>query len=200
MDYPSEREARLILGRYPVPKQVFDHSLEVSQNCGIIGAQIRDAGLSVDLDLLRVGGLLHDIGRWKYCLDNGFSPEQDFHEYETGRLLDELGYPSFADMARRHPLGGLTAEESYALGFPGAVDLMPIMLESKVICIADKIRPGIGIVSLADKIADYRSNPRLHKRYFSKLPGLLERTVDRVTVIWAELESLGMDLSAYSNK
>jgi len=77
---------------------------------------------------------------------------------------------------------------------------MPILLESKVICIADKIRPSVGIVSLADKIVDYHANTRLHKRYFSKMPGLLERTVDRVTAIWTELESLGMDLSAYSKK
>ena len=119
MDYPSEREAYLILGRYPLPKPIFDHSLEVARNCEIIGSQIQDAGSDIDVELLRIGGLLHDIGRWKYNPENGFSPERDFHEYETGRLLDELGYLSFADVVRRHPLGASLCKSLLFLDIPG---------------------------------------------------------------------------------
>ncbi len=192
MKYPSENEARELLNKYHVPKSIIEHSEEVRKNSIIIGTQILAAGNPVDLALLEVGGLLHDIGRWRYCKENGYSSDQDFHEYETGRLLEELGYAAFGDMLQRHPLGGLTPEETAILGFPEPIDLMPKTLDIKIICIADKIRPSVGICTLGQKIEDYRNNRRLHERYFNKLPGLLETTIERVTSIWHELESLGM--------
>lgn len=194
MNYPTESQARELLAKYNVPKGIIEHSEEVRKNSLIIGTQILEAGNPVDLDLLSIGGLLHDVGRWRYCKENGYSSDQDFHEYETGRLLKELGYAEFGDVLQRHPLGGLTPEETVILGFPESVDLMPQTLDIKIICIADKIRPSIGIVTLEHKIEDYRTNRRLHERYFNKLPGLLETTIERVTSIWHELESLGMKI------
>ena len=179
MRYPTEKQAHQLLKEYSVPEGIINHSVEVSGNSVIIGTQIAEAGTQVDLELLKVGGLLHDIGRWKYCKEKGDSSDQDFHEYETGRLLRELGYVNFGEMLQRHPLGGLTLGETRILGFPEAVDLMPNILDVKIICIADKIRPKIGIVSLSDKIRDYRENQRLHRRYFDKMHGLLEKTIER---------------------
>ena len=192
MNYPTEEQAHRLLKEYSIPEEIINHSIEVCGNSVIIGTQIAKAGDQVDLGLLKVGGLLHDIGRWKYCRERGYSPDQDFHEYETGSLLRELGFVDFGNMLQRHSLGGLTPEETVALGFPEAIDLMPNTLDVKIICIADKIRPKEGIVSLSDKIKDYHENQRLHQRYFNKLPGLLGKTIGRVTTIWQELESLGM--------
>lgn len=192
MRYPTEDEARELLSVYHVPYGVIEHSREVSKNSISIGNQIIDAGNPVDLELLGVGGLLHDIGRWRYCREHGYSSDQDYHEYETGRILRELGYVEFGNMLQCHLLGGLTSEETAILGYPESVDLMPKTLDIKIICIADKIRSKIGIYTLDQKIEDYRSNRRLHERYFTKLPGLLEITIERVTSIWHELEKLGM--------
>ncbi len=192
MKYPTPEQAFRLFQVYPIPRVLLSHSQEVSSNCGLIGAQIIEAGTLLDLELLKVGGLLHDLGRWKYDFEKGVSPDQDFHEYETGRLLAELGYAGFGNLIQRHPLGGLTSEETKILGYPEAVDLMPDTIEAKIISVADKIRPQRGIITLPDKIRDYQTSERMHQRYFNKLPGLLEITVERVTAIWQELEELGM--------
>ncbi|HLD72833.1 MAG TPA: HD domain-containing protein [Candidatus Nanoarchaeia archaeon] len=192
MEYPTPSQADRLFQEYPVPRVLLSHSQEVSSNCGLIGAQIIEAGTQLDLELLKIGGFLHDIGRWKYDFEKGVSPHQDFHEYETGRLLAELGYADFGNLIQRHALGGLTPEETSILGYPEAVDLMPNTIEAKIISVADKIRPQRGIITLSDKIRDYQTSERMHQRYFNKLPGLLETTVVRVTAIWQELEELGM--------
>ncbi len=192
MEYPSEKEAYEILERYVIPRKVMDHSIEVKYNSRAIGIQLLRFGNEIDLDLIEVGGLLHDLGRSKYSIEKGYSYDQDFHEYETGKILTELGYKEFGEMLRCHPLGGLTKEETKLLGFPEAVDLIPTNLEIKVICIADKIRFWNGIDTLPQKINDLKTNKRLQQRYFDKVPGLLEDTIERVTTLWEELVSLGM--------
>ena len=189
--FPSKEKADNILEQYPMPDKVINHSKEVSRCAVIIGLQVKYPYL----ELLRVGGLLHDIGRHKYCTENKFSVQEDRHEYETGALLKSLGFLEFGDMLARHPLGGLTVHETKILSYPEPVDLMPNSIESKIICIADKIRPTEGIITLEQKIEDYKASKRLHERYFSKLPGLLDLTIDRVTKIWHELESLGMNVN-----
>ena len=108
MEYPTPSQADRLFQEYPVPRVLLSHSQEVSSNCGLIGAQIIEAGTQLDLELLKIGGFLHDIGRWKYDFEKGVSPHQDFHEYETGRLLAELGYADFGNLIQRHALGGLT--------------------------------------------------------------------------------------------
>ncbi len=192
MEYPTRIQADRLFQEYPVPKVLLSHSEEVSSNCGLIGTQITEAGTKLDLELLRIGGFLHDIGRWKYDFEKGVSSDEDFHEHETGRLLAELGYVDFGNLIQRHALGGLTPEETRILGYPEAVDLMPNTIEAKIICVADKIRPQRGIITLSDKIRDYQTSERMHQRYFNKLPGLLETTIVRVITIWQELEELGM--------
>lgn len=192
MNYPSEQEAREILKNYPLPDIVREHSEQVSGNCRIMGKQILQAGNNVNLSLLISLGLLHDIGRYKYSRENGYSSEEDRHEHETGRLLRELGYPKFAELARRHPLGGLTPEETRALAYPEPIDLTPIHPHSKILCIADKIRPQEGIITLDQILEKYRTSTALRERYFKHLPGLLKKTIERVSLIWHELESLGM--------
>jgi len=197
MNCPDIEQAFQILKQYPIPKQVLDHSIQVKEMSKLIGEQINSNGHKLDLKVLAVAGLLHDIGRHKYNQENGYSPSQDFHEYETGQLLTQLGYPELGRMAQCHPLGGLTTKETQCLGYPQAIDLMPWCLESKIVCIADKIRPEIKIVTLSEKIRDYYQNVRLKERYFQKMPGLLELTIQRVTAIWTELEKLGMETAEF---
>ena len=193
MNYPCEAKARTFLKKYILPKEVMEHSEEVSENCVIIGTQILKGGTELDLELLKISGLLHDIGRWKYCREKGYCSDQDIHEYETGRLLKELGYVDFGDMLQRHLLCGATPEEVIMLGYPREIEMTQETLEIKIVSIADSIRPRDGICTLDQKIEQYRTSKRLHERYFKKMPGLLENTIERFKATWQELISLGME-------
>lgn len=192
MKYPPGDKAYQLLGTYNLPQEIMLHSVEVAANAVVIAKQLRAAGTHIDEDLVHVGGLLHDIGRHKFLVQNGCTYDRDFHEVETWKLLAELEYPHLGNMLRRHSLGGLTVEETASLGYPEPADLMPNTLPAKVVCIADKIRTTQCITTLAQKIQDYRTNQRLHQRYFAKMPGLLDVTIGRVTAIWHELNALGM--------
>tara|TARA_Y100000310_G_C20501326_1_gene724147 strand:+ start:203 stop:802 length:600 start_codon:yes stop_codon:yes gene_type:complete len=192
MKYPSEEEALRLLEKHNVSKGVIKHSIEVKESALVIGQQIKDAGHDVDLELLKVGALLHDIGRGVYDWDNGFDNKDDYHEMETCNILKEEEYEEFGEMLQKHALAGLTKEETEILGFPDSRDLMPDSLHIKILCIADKVRHGQGILTLKDKLEDYKNTKRLWERYFDKKEGLFEDTCERVTRIWEELVSLGM--------
>ena len=181
-----------LLEKYNVSKGVIKHSIEVKERALIIGKQIKGAGHDVNLELLKVGALLHDLGRGVYDWDNGFDPKDDYHEMETYNVLKKEGYEEFGEMLQKHALGGLTKEETKILGYPESRDLVPDSLHIKILCIADKIRPKQGIITLKDKLEDYRTAKRMWVRYFSKKEGLFEDTCERVTKLWKELVSLGM--------
>jgi len=190
--YPNEREALGLLEKYRCPKDVVIHCLTVRQVATKMARRINDNGHELDPELVKSAALLHDIGRCGYAKEKGWS--FDFHEYYTGKILRELGYEEFAAICEAHPLGGLTTEETKALGFPEAVDLMPKHLVSKIICVADKIRPDEGRTTLGDTIKTYDTSERLNERYFKKLPGLKEKSVERVKKLWSEMKKMGADI------
>jgi putative nucleotidyltransferase with HDIG domain len=192
MKYPSEIEAKKLLVFYKIPKEIVQHSNNVMKNASEIANQIISKGNKVDYKLVRSGALLHDIGRWLYNYENGYPDEMDYHEFETERLLSELGYPEFGDMLKRHILGGITKYQAEQIGYPDPSDTISNCTEIKIIMIADNIRPEEGIMNLEDIINKYRTSEKLAKRYFNKCPGLRDLTIKRVKKVWKELVDLGM--------
>ncbi len=97
---------------------------------------------SIDLDFLTEAAMLHDIGI-KLC----YSPEILCHGTEPyvrhgilGKtLLEAEGLPRHALVCARHTGSGLTREEvvSRFLPLPEG-DYLPVSLEEKIICVADK--------------------------------------------------------------
>ncbi|MFQ6059936.1 MAG: HDIG domain-containing metalloprotein [Thermoplasmata archaeon] len=84
-----------------------------------------------NVDLVRTAAFLHDIGR--------SLTHAPAHGYEGGRILRELGFPDeVACTVERHVGGGLDAEEMKKLGLP-AKDLIPVAIEEKIVCLADKM-------------------------------------------------------------
>jgi len=185
MDYPTIDQAHKLLKKYKIHPRVIIHSKEASHVAEIIGKQVN---LSLDITLLKAGGLLHDIGKWKYL-----NQQQELHAYETWRVLANEGYDKFGKILWSHPMGGFTSQETTMLGFPKAVDTRPTTIEAKIISIADKIRPSKGIKELQEVINDYTYSQRLRERYFCKVPGLLINSVLRIKKIWSELIKLGMN-------
>lgn len=83
------------------------------------------AGMDLDMDLIRVGALLHDVARL-----------EDFHGQRGGWYFDQLGYPRITQLIRNH------------------CDLEDRVLnEDVLIFLADKMTSGTNTVTLEERFA-----------------------------------------------
>ncbi|MGQ9788171.1 MAG: TIGR00295 family protein [Candidatus Hadarchaeaceae archaeon] len=111
-------------------KNVVDHCLAVERTALSIAKKISSNGHKIDLQLVSLGGLLHDIGRAK---THGIE-----HGIEGGKILRKLGLGDLAPFAERHIGSGIPADEAKELGLP-ARNLVPETIEEKVVTYADKL-------------------------------------------------------------
>ncbi|MCP8307986.1 MAG: HDIG domain-containing protein [archaeon] len=127
----NEQEAINLLKKEKSPEALVKHSMTVSEVSNILALALKEKGYDIDLELVRVGGLLHDVGRVKV--------HSVHHGYLGGKLLREMGIDErVARIAERHVGGGISSEEAKKLGLPER-RYMPESLEEKVVCFADKI-------------------------------------------------------------
>ncbi|MEM3068727.1 MAG: HDIG domain-containing protein [Nitrososphaerales archaeon] len=127
----SEQEAINLLRKEKSPEILIKHSVTVSEVSTILALAFKEKGYDVDLELVRVGGLLHDIGRVK--------THSVLHGYLGGKLLRDRGIDErIARIAERHVGGGISNEEAEKLGLPRG-RYIPESLEEKIVCFADKI-------------------------------------------------------------
>lgn len=85
----------------------------------------------IDLALVEVGALLHDIGRSR---THGI-----MHGIEGSRLANELGLPrEIISIIERHIGAGLTAEEAQKAGLT-PIDYVPRTVEEKIVAHADTL-------------------------------------------------------------
>ena len=113
------------------PKNVVEHCLAVSDYAYELALAIKNNGYDVDVELVRLGGLLHDIGRSK---THGIE-----HGVVGAEILRDLGFDErLALIAERHIGAGITKEEAIELGLPPK-DYLPITLEEKIVAHADNL-------------------------------------------------------------
>jgi uncharacterized protein len=113
------------------PENVVRHCLMVSEKSYELAKLIELNGSKIDVGLCRVGGLLHDIGR------------SQSHGLSHGILGAEIlkNHPKLARIAKTHIGGGISKDEAENLGL-GSEDLIPKLLEEKIVCYADKLVQG----------------------------------------------------------
>jgi uncharacterized protein len=109
----------------------------------------RHPGEAPDLDFLTEAAMLHDIGiglceaPQLHC--SGTEPYLA-HGILGRQLLEEEGLELHALVCERHTGAGITAEEIREGGLPlPERDYLPVSLEEKIICVADKFyskKPG----------------------------------------------------------
>jgi uncharacterized protein len=127
----SEQEAKNLLKKEKGSEALIKHSMTVSEVSTILALAFKEKGYNVNLDLVKLGGLLHDIGRVK--------THSVHHGYLGGRFLRDRGIDErIARIAERHVGGGILSEEAKKLGLPEG-EYMPESLEEKIVCFADKI-------------------------------------------------------------
>lgn len=154
-------------------RKVIQHCLAVERAALLIAKRIRVNGHTINLTLVSLGALLHDIGRSK---THGIT-----HGVEGAKILRGLGLGSLAHFAERHIGAGIPAGEARELGLP-ARDFLPTTLEEKVVAYADKLAMGSRRTSYKQALEWFRSelgpnHPGIgrFKRLHAEIQGFLKK-------------------------
>lgn len=161
-----------LLKMLKIQPSVRRHSEKVAEKALEIAKRIKKE--DIDINLIEIGALLHDIGRTK---THGFK-----HALIGGKILRERGFSDkLAKICERHILGGLDKEDAKKFGLPEK-DYLPVSLEEKIICLADKHMAGVREVSIKERF----------DRWFQKYgkSEILLKSKKRIEKIQEELELL----------
>jgi uncharacterized protein len=141
--YPSSN----ILKEFNCPFFVIEHSQAVLSKAINLVTYFE---LEVDLDLVKTGAILHDVGRSR---TNGID-----HAIVGAELLENKGFPlEVINIVERHIGAGITKKEALILGLPPK-DYIPITLEEKVVAHADNLIHGTQEVDLDFVIRKWKKN------------------------------------------
>jgi tRNA (cytidine56-2'-O)-methyltransferase len=171
--YLGDEECGRILKGAGCQEDIIKHSESVARIAVKI-AKLCEA----DVDLVRTAAMLHDIGRSKT-----HGPE---HGYEGAVILRELSFPEkIVSIVERHVGGGLDSDEAEMLGLPRK-DRIPISLEEKIVCIADKLIEDNERVSIEREVGKLKEKG-------------LDGAAKRVEILYSEMEQkCGIDLDEVS--
>ena len=124
MKIPSEKKALKLLEKAGCSQNVIQHCIAVSNLATKIAQKIVKNGINVDIPLVKIGGLLHDLGRAKtHTIEHaiaGIEIARSFQLPESIILIIE-----------RHIGTGLTEEEAVKLGLPKK-NYLPQSQEEKI--------------------------------------------------------------------
>ena len=169
---PDRELALDLLRRLKIQLAVIRHSEKVAEKAIEIAKKIKK--VKVDMDLIEIGGIVHDIGRTK---------THDFkHAQIGGIILRQRGFPEkLARICETHILGGLDKEDAKELGLLEK-DFLPSTIEEKIICLADKYMAGTREVTIEERFSKW-----FQKYGRSKI---LLKSKERIERIQKEIENL----------
>jgi len=127
---PSLDKSRQLLNTTLLDSQILKHCEATLQKALRI-AEFVTPEISLNMQLIEIGALLHDIGR---------AHVHDLtHGYVGGQILRKHEYPANVILiVERHVLGGFTAIEAEKVGLPKR-EFVPQTWEEKIVCVADKL-------------------------------------------------------------
>jgi uncharacterized protein len=171
---PSPEEATEILRETGCSPRVIRHCKAVAELAVRIAERCAKNGIVVDVQLVHIGALLHDIGR---------SKTHSVHHVAAGaEIARTLDLPaSVTSIIERHVGGGVTANEASELGWPNKSH-MPETLEEKIVTYADKLIDNAKIVPIEKTIQ------KLEKKLGSDHPA-----VRRVLDLHREISDLSQE-------
>lgn len=161
-----------LLRKLNIPHSVMKHSEKVAEKALEIACNITKT--RVNMDLIEIGAILHDIGRTK---THGFD-----HAIMGGKILRKRGFSvKLAKICETHILGGLDKEDAKKIGLPEN-EYLPMSIEEKIICLADKYIAGTREVSIEERF----------NRWFQKYgrSEILLKSKKRIEKIQKEINNL----------
>ncbi|RLI95160.1 MAG: phosphohydrolase [Candidatus Altiarchaeales archaeon] len=112
-------------------RKLIKHSEAVSKNAVEIAERLLASGIDLDINSIRIGALLHDIGR---CKSNGID-----HGIKGAEILNKIPeLKKYSRFCLTHIGAGLTKDEAIQLNLP-PMDYLPKTIEEKVVAHADNI-------------------------------------------------------------
>jgi len=149
-ELPTRAQALNFLAKAGCSQGVIEHCKTVSGFAVKVAKAFQRKGFNIDLQLVEISALLHDIGRSKtHSVDHGII---------GGKITRSLGLPkSVVNIIERHVGGGVPKEEAEQLGWP-ARDYLPRTLEEKIVCYADKRVEGLRTVPIEQAIKTYEAS------------------------------------------
>lgn len=121
-------------------KAVRDISLKIAEN-------IAKEGHNVNLNRVKIGAILHDIGRSK--------THDISHGVEGAKILKEKDLEEFSSFARNHLGAGITKEEAKKLDIP-TKNYLPNSLEEKIVTFGDNLIRGDKVQSYKEALEELR--------------------------------------------
>jgi uncharacterized protein len=144
---PSREQALNFLRESGCSQNVIKHCEAVAELALEIAKKCVEKGLNVNLELVEIGALLHDIGRAK--------THSVHHAVAGAQIAKALGLPEpVIAIIKRHVGGGITAEEAKKLGWPKDV-YTPQTIEEKIVAYADKLIEGSKRVPIEETIEKF---------------------------------------------
>jgi len=144
---PSERGALTLLRKSGCSSDVIRHCKAVAKLAVEMAEICTKKKMDVDVNLVEIGALLHDIGRSR---THGVD-----HAVTGAEIARSLGLPSqVISVIERHIGGGITAEEAEDLGWPNK-SYMPRTIEEKIVAYADKLIEGSRKVPIDRAVDDF---------------------------------------------
>lgn len=169
--FPNEEEALSILEQEGTAPQVIEHCKTVARQAAVFSEMASSKGIVIDRELVKMGALLHDIGRSK--------THEPSHGFVGGKLLREIGVDErIARIAERHVGAGIPAGEAKILGLPEK-DLIPETIEEKIVCYADKVAFGSRIGTAGEVVAQLADQLGKNHPAVARLEGFC-REMERV--------------------
>ncbi len=135
-----------ILKKLGCSDRVIEHTLAVKRVALRIADEVR---IPVDRELVRMGALLHDIGRAR---THGIE-----HAVVGAEMAREMGVDKrIVRIIERHIGAGITADEARALGLPDK-DYVPQTPEEKIVAYADNLIKGNRETGFDEALEEFRS-------------------------------------------
>jgi len=145
----SPKEAIRILEESGCSPNVVRHCEAVAKVAVQTAKKCAKNGAKIDIDLVRVGALLHDLGRAE---THGVD-----HPVVGARIARSLGLPdSLVHIIERHLGGGIEVDEAREFGWPEGT-YVPCTLEEKIVTYADKLIEGESRVPIGKTVQKLES-------------------------------------------
>lgn len=163
----TREKALGILKKSGCSKKVIAHCIAVSELASEMASVLKSEGQDVDLSLVEIGGILHDLGRAE---SHGIS-----HAVLGARMAEKYDLcPEIQEIIKRHIGAGISREEAKEFGLPDD-DYMPITLEQKIVAHADNLVKGTKRISLEKRVSKMQED------------GLDSGSIERVKALAAEI-------------